>query len=143
MNLNIRYDPKTNTGSARKVVSGGTNYYVGLTKICANCGKAIIGYPAISRKDNKTEICSNCGTLEALEEAIKYQKEEMDNLLNKYYDEENEIKKSKLEQRLYEQYGTNKKCFRCGKQLLVSDLKEYKYLCLNCDENFYSFEVVE
>lgn len=36
-------------------------------RICPHCKKPIIGYPAISRKDNKTEICSNCGTLEALE----------------------------------------------------------------------------
>lgn len=34
-------------------------------KICPNCGFPIYGHPAISRKDNKTEICSNCGTAEA------------------------------------------------------------------------------
>ena len=33
---------------------------------CPNCGKTIIGYPALSRKDNKTEICSNCGSMEAI-----------------------------------------------------------------------------
>ena len=27
----------------------------------------MVGYPAISRKDNKTEICSTCGLLEALD----------------------------------------------------------------------------
>ena len=36
-------------------------------KICPRCNKTIIGYPAISRTDNKTEICSNCGIIEALE----------------------------------------------------------------------------
>lgn len=36
-------------------------------KICPKCGKEIIGYPALSRKDNKTKICSNCGIKEALE----------------------------------------------------------------------------
>ncbi len=77
MNLNIMYDPKANKSMTRKIIYGGTNYYVGLTKICANCGKAIIGYPAISRKDNKTEICTNCGSLEAIEEFIKYQKESL------------------------------------------------------------------
>ncbi len=35
-------------------------------KKCPNCGYPIYGYPAISRKDNKTEICSNCGTAEAM-----------------------------------------------------------------------------
>lgn len=36
-------------------------------KICPRCKELITGYPALSRKDNKTEICSSCGTLEALE----------------------------------------------------------------------------
>lgn len=74
MKLNMEYDPKTNTTFAKKLI-GKTDYYVGLTKVCANCGKAIAGYPALSRKDNKTEICSNCGTLEALEDFEKYENE--------------------------------------------------------------------
>ena len=57
-------------------------------------------------------------------------------LLYEYYEEENEDKKNILEQKLYKKYGTNKTCIKCGKQLLVSDLKQYKYLCINCDENF-------
>jgi len=36
-------------------------------KVCPNCGRYMVGYPAISRKDNKTEICSTCGLLEALD----------------------------------------------------------------------------
>ena len=43
--------------------------------ICPICKNKIIGHPALSRKDNKTEICSNCATLEALEVFIKYNKE--------------------------------------------------------------------
>lgn len=70
----LRYDIQTNSGTAKKVL-GKTNYYVGVSKICARCGKAISGYPAISRKDNKTEICNNCGTLEALEDFIKYKEQ--------------------------------------------------------------------
>ena len=35
---------------------------------CERCGKAFIGEPALSRKDNKTEICSQCGLKEAFEE---------------------------------------------------------------------------
>ena len=34
---------------------------------CPICGKEYQEPPAISRKDNKTEICPDCGTLEALE----------------------------------------------------------------------------
>ena len=35
--------------------------------ICPSCKKESIYHPALSRKDNKTEICSACGTKEALE----------------------------------------------------------------------------
>lgn len=143
MNLNIMYDPKTNTGTARKIISGGTNYYVGLTKICASCGRAIIGYPAISRADNKTELCSNCGTLEAVESFRKYPKEELNQLLKKYYAEENEHKRQVIEQKLYQNHGVNRICIKCGQQVLPSDLEDYKYLCLNCDENLYEFETME
>ena len=41
-------------------------------KICPVCKKEYTGYPAISRKDNKTEICPNCGVKEALEEIKDY-----------------------------------------------------------------------
>lgn len=35
-------------------------------RICPRCGNPYYDYPAISRKDNKTEICSTCGQAEAL-----------------------------------------------------------------------------
>lgn len=38
-----------------------------MTKICPLCGTEYEDYPAISRKDNKTEICPECGIKEALE----------------------------------------------------------------------------
>lgn len=34
---------------------------------CPRCGRLYKGYPALSRKDNKTEICPECGTAEAFE----------------------------------------------------------------------------
>ena len=37
--------------------------------ICPKCGRVYLGYPAISRIDNKTEICPDCGIGEALEAA--------------------------------------------------------------------------
>lgn len=38
---------------------------------------------------------------------------------------------------LRECYGlTSEVCPKCGKPLYVSDLCRYKYVCLNCDENF-------
>ncbi len=38
---------------------------------CPICKQQYNGYPALSRKDNKTEICSDCGTKEAIEEFLK------------------------------------------------------------------------
>lgn len=43
-------------------------------KICPRCGKEYEGYPALSRKDNKTKICSQCGTMEAISDFINYLK---------------------------------------------------------------------
>lgn len=37
-------------------------------RVCPVCGKIYTDYPAISRRDNKTEICPQCGTAEALED---------------------------------------------------------------------------
>lgn len=59
------------------VQSSGFDYarYAGLpiekaeTHKCPRCGKYYLGHPAISRKDNKTEICPRCGMEEALEQA--------------------------------------------------------------------------
>ncbi len=36
-------------------------------QICPKCNKEYKGYPALSRKDNKTKICSSCGFIESLE----------------------------------------------------------------------------
>lgn len=41
-------------------------------RICPKCNDYIVGYPALSREDNKTEICSKCGNIEALEIFFKY-----------------------------------------------------------------------
>lgn len=41
-------------------------------QICPRCGKPMNGFPALSRKDNKTEICSDCGTEEAMEAFNNY-----------------------------------------------------------------------
>ena len=40
----------------------------------------------------------------------------------------------------YELLKTNVKCPRCNKELYVSDLIGYAYLCPNCDENMYYTE---
>ena len=52
MSVNLKYDIYTNCGTAKKI-KGITDYYIGVTKICPICNKAIIGHPALRRKDNK------------------------------------------------------------------------------------------
>ena len=37
--------------------------------ICPRCGNEYDDFPALSRRDNKTDICSACGTEEALIDA--------------------------------------------------------------------------
>lgn len=37
-----------------------------MNNICPKCGREYIGWPALSRKDNRTEICPDCGMREAL-----------------------------------------------------------------------------
>lgn len=37
-------------------------------RVCPVCKNTYIAYPAISRKDNETEICPICGLTEALED---------------------------------------------------------------------------
>lgn len=40
---------------------------------CPKCNLGYEGYPALSRKDNKTEICPECGQKEAMQEWINSQ----------------------------------------------------------------------
>lgn len=65
---------------------------------CPNCNQEILGYPAISREDNKTEICSECGRNEALvafkncvvKDTLEYMNQKG------YFKTENEYKKAML-----------------------------------------------
>jgi len=45
-------------------------------KTCPKCGKTYEERPAISRRDNETEICPICGMLEAMEDFMNANKEE-------------------------------------------------------------------
>ena len=38
------------------------------TRICPICGREYADYPALSRRDNTTEICPACGVDEALDD---------------------------------------------------------------------------
>ena len=54
---------------------GRTDIRGGTLSFCPFCKKRYNGFPAISRKDNKTKICPECGNKEALEAFEKYLKE--------------------------------------------------------------------
>ena len=43
-----------------------------MIRFCPKCGKDYNDYPAISRRDNKTEICPTCGVKEAMEDYYNY-----------------------------------------------------------------------
>lgn len=49
-------------------------------KICPICGNEYTDYPAISRRDNVTEICPKCGQKEAIEGFIN---SKLENKINK------------------------------------------------------------
>lgn len=52
-----------------------------MKKKCPKCGGPLGDRPALSRRDNKTDICSECGFREAMEDAQKiinlYRKEKV------------------------------------------------------------------
>lgn len=47
-------------------------------RICGKCGKSYSGYPALSRKDNITEICTTCGMEEALVELQNFKSQSLE-----------------------------------------------------------------
>lgn len=46
---------------------------------CPKCGKYYVGYPALSREDNKTEVCPVCGIAEAVEAYVSSVDDQADN----------------------------------------------------------------
>ena len=42
-----------------------------MNEVCPKCNGFIDGWPALSRKDNKTHLCTKCGQREALEEWVQ------------------------------------------------------------------------
>jgi len=60
---------------------------------CPKCGEPLEGFPALSRRDNKTEICSDCGTLEAMEDFLNIGSIKVVNMSNKYLEEPGKAKR--------------------------------------------------
>mgnify|MGYP001352526737 CR=1 FL=1 len=49
---------------------------------CPRCSQNFSGHPAISRRDNKTEICSDCGTSEAMNDFSDFYSIPMEERIN-------------------------------------------------------------
>lgn len=90
-------------------------------KVCPRCGRLYDDYPALSRRCDR-QICPECGREEAFEDF---------GLI------ENEKPLSEWEMPPMD----DAKCPRCGSQLYPSDVGGYRYVCHECDENFYGIEV--
>ena len=54
--------------------------------VCPLCKNEYEGYPAVSRKDNKTEICNDCGVVEALSDYMISEKQKRMNDIAKIYE---------------------------------------------------------
>ena len=52
----------------------------GVEAYCLRCGQNYTEYPALSRRDNKTDICSRCGSIEAMNDLIPYSRLPIENL---------------------------------------------------------------
>jgi hypothetical protein len=82
-------------------------------RICPICGKEYTEYPALSRRDNITEICPSCGTKEALE----------DYLTEKLRNKENDNKYCIFEKRICRFANKNGNTFSCTAK------DDYSMLC--------------
>ena len=48
---------------------------------CPRCNESYTGYPALSRRDNATDICSKCGNVEAIMDMTPFDKILMGDLI--------------------------------------------------------------
>lgn len=85
---------------------------------------------------------------ESIEELLNSEKMNLDdnffgildntkNTISKLYEKTYKIIKNNNENSL----ETKEDCPQCSEKLKISDLIDYDYVCEDCDENFYSFEV--
>lgn len=112
------------------------------------------------RNERQTISCGTFKTLHADLEAMKVMGE-LAGILTYYADEyvNREIERyTPYKERLFEEYRrqtskdksgeykvkiyqTNVTCPKCGAMLFTSDVSDYSFICMDCDENFYSSEV--
>lgn len=52
------------------VLTSAMDYDLRDGQTCPKCNEHFYEFPALSRRDNETEICPTCGTLEALDDIV-------------------------------------------------------------------------
>ena len=100
---------------------------------------------------NGEESCPICGRINCLmdveEETDNYKKFKeilVDNigvptLVN--FDDENDDELVIIVHNIVKELLTDKRCPHCDAPLYLSDLPQYDYVCIECEENFYECEV--
>lgn len=101
-----------------------------------------------NRKNSETcPCCEKVGYLIGIEETdnyIKYSQEVINRLpvTELVWFSQGADNLSEIIHSIVKELRTEKRCPRCGETLYCSDLPEYEYVCVECDENFYEFEVM-
>ena len=102
-------------------------------RICCSYGKkSSMGKEILKSEKIKYVVAPNS---HSNRKATKYMQE----LLDKYYTDFDE----KAKEELIKFYGTKRYCHCCGTEVITSDLPQYPYLCIECDENMFEFETFE
>ena len=52
---------------------------------CPRCNESYTGYPALSRRDNATDICSKCGNVEAIMDMTPFDGIPIEHLIGEDY----------------------------------------------------------
>jgi hypothetical protein len=99
-------------------------------------------------EEESCPICGRIGCLMDMEEETENYKKFRDALTNNlsvtdlvYFDEYDDETLNILIHNIVKDLATDKKCPHCNAQLYLSDLPEYDYICVECEENFYECEV--
>ncbi len=106
-------------------------------------------YIVIKGRDGEEScpVCGNVGCLMDVEETENYERFRnvltynigVPTLVN--FDDGNDSDLEDAVHDIVKELRTDKKCPCCDAPLYCSDLPEYEYVCVECDENFYECEV--
>jgi hypothetical protein len=93
-------------------------------------------------------ICGRVGCLMDIEEETENYKKFKETLVDNIgiptlvnFDEENDDALVIIVHNIVKELLTDKRCPHCDAPLYCSDLPQYDYVCIECEENFYECEV--